>query len=76
MRNLMNYWISFCIVKIILLSLPINCVKSCKCLNVHEQVEVVERSNDGLSLPLLSRESSVSVKEKQIEKNPFYSISI
>ena len=67
----MNYWVRFCIVKIILLSLPINCVKNCKCLNVREWVEVVERSNDGLSLPLLSRESSVSVKENQIKKKSF-----
>ena len=39
-----------------------------KFLNVHEWVEVTERNKNGPSLPLMSRESSESLKENQVKK--------
>ena len=43
-------------------------MQTCKCLNFRELVEVLERNKDGPSPPLLSRKSSLSVKENSVKK--------
>ena len=50
------------------------CKLANKCLNVREQVEVVEKNVDVSSLSLLSRELSVCVKEKSDKENCFSSV--
>lgn len=46
----------------------LRCKVAYKTLKVRAQVEVLKTYKDSLPFPLLSRESSVSVKENQIEK--------
>ena len=54
----------------------LTCKVTNKCLNVRERVEVVEWNKMVLSLPLLSYELPVSVKENPNRKKYIYIVSI